>query len=342
MSNLALQNLREGATFFKKHLIEDMKKTLATLAFCSILLVAFAQQDAQFSMNMFNRLAVNPAYAGMNKTLCVTTIGRQQWVGFPGAPTTGLVSIDYGRILGGGVGLTVDQDVAGFQKNIEAKLAYSYHKTLNIGVLGFGINAGMFQSTLNGKFVAPQSQNDPSVPWGGTTVTTYDIGLGLYYQTRRLYAGLSSSHLPEQQISASGTTTGSAGVTDWDYKYQSARHYYVMAGYTFIPSPVWEITPSVFVKSVVAASQVDVNLMAKWKKLLWVGTGYRLNDAVIFMAGIEHKFNRQLTAKIGYSYDLPASGLREYNGGSHEIMLNFCYKITPDAGSTSHMNVRFL
>jgi type IX secretion system PorP/SprF family membrane protein len=320
-----------------------MKKTLITLTFCLVLLASFAQQDAQFSMNMFNRLAINPAYAGMNKQLCVTMLGRQQWVGFPGAPKTGLVSIDYGRIWGGGIGLTVDQDVAGFQKFSDVKLAYSYHKNFNGRIVGFGINAGMFQSSLNGTFVAPDGQTtDPNIPWSGTTVTTYDIGLGIYYQTRRVYAGLSSSHLPEQQIAASGTTTGGVGVTKWDYKYQAARHYYIMAGYTYTRIRDWEITPSIFAKSVIASTQIDINLLAKWRRTLFGGAGYRLNDAVIVMAGVEKRFSRQLNAKLGVAYDVPASGLKTYNGGSWELMLGFCYKITPEAGQQSHMNVRFL
>ncbi|MCE3281096.1 MAG: hypothetical protein K0S44_3287, partial [Bacteroidetes bacterium] len=35
-----------------------MKKTLTTIALSLTGLVAFAQQDAQFSMNMFNKLSV--------------------------------------------------------------------------------------------------------------------------------------------------------------------------------------------------------------------------------------------------------------------------------------------
>lgn len=262
----------------------------------------------------------------------------------PRAPKTGLVSIDYGRVWGGGVGLTVDQDVAGLQTMTDVKLAYSYHIRFNTGVLGIGLNAGMFQSSLKGgAFKAPDGQTtDPNIPWNGTTSTSYDVGVGLYYQTRRLYAGVSSSHLPEQQISTNGTVTSNAGVTNWDYKYQAARHYYVMAGYTFIPNRDWEITPSILTKSVIASTQVEADLLAKWNRTLFVGAGYRLNDAVIAMAGVEKRFSRQLTAKLGVSYDIAASGLRTYNGGSWEGMLGFCYKIVPEAGSTSHMNVRFL
>ena len=54
-----------------------MKKSIVVVVFIITGIVTFAQQDAQFSMNMFNRLAVNPAYAGMNKALCATLLYRQ-------------------------------------------------------------------------------------------------------------------------------------------------------------------------------------------------------------------------------------------------------------------------
>src|ERR1043166_4916647 len=104
-----------------------MKKILTLLAFSVTGFAAFAQQDAQFSMNMFNKLAVNPGYAGTNQALCATILYRDQWDKFPGAPKTGLLSVDYGEFMHGGLGLTVDQDMLGNEKTLKAKLAYSFH-----------------------------------------------------------------------------------------------------------------------------------------------------------------------------------------------------------------------
>src|ERR1035437_8454333 len=186
----------------------NMRKTLTIIAFSITGFVSFAQQDAQFSMNMFNRLAVNPAYAGMNKALCGTLLYRQQWTNFPGAPKTVLLSVDYGEILYGGIGLTVDQDQLGFDNTLKAKLAYSFHLPVGPGTLGIGLDAGMIQKSLKGNFIAPDGTTtsamngtDQAIPWSGTSATTYDVGLGLYYQTQKLYVGLSSLHLPEQTLS---------------------------------------------------------------------------------------------------------------------------------------------
>lgn len=317
-----------------------MKKSIVVVVFIITGIVTFAQQDAQFSMNMFNRLAVNPAYAGMNKALCATLLYRQQWTSFPGAPRTGLLSVDFGEVLFGGVGLTIDQDQLGFDRTLKAKLAYSFHLPLGPGTLGIGLDAGMIQKSLSGDFIAPDGTTtlapgiDQAIPWSGTSALTYDVGLGLYYTTNRLFVGLSSMHLPEQQLSKKTAT--------YDFNYKVARHYYIMAGYTFQLSPSFDLTPSVLAKSDASATQLDLNLITKWQKLVFAGFSYRISDAMVAIVGLERSFSPKLTAKFAYSYDITTSAIKNHSNGSHEIMLGFCYKIKADPKQTSHMNVRFL
>ena len=324
-----------------------MKKTLTTIALSITGLVAFAQQDAQFSMNMFNRLAVNPAYAGTNKALCATLLYRQQWTSFPGAPKTGLLSVDYGQIAHGGIGLTVDQDQLGFEKTLKAKLAYSFHLAVGPGILGIGLDAGMIQKSIDGtKWLAPDGTStstgggtDQAIPWGGAAATTYDVGFGLYYTTSKFYVGLSSLHLPEQTLSKSG---GAASLA-YNFDYKVARHYYVMAGYTFDLGTQFKLTPGVLAKSDASSTQVDINMLLKWNNMVFVGASYRLTDAIPVMAGLEWPMkNQKSTLKFGYSYDLTLSAIKNHSSGSHEIMLGFCQKFSKPEKKQGHMNVRFL
>ncbi|MBA3705384.1 MAG: type IX secretion system membrane protein PorP/SprF [Bacteroidetes bacterium] len=317
-----------------------MKRILTTIVLSVTILVTFAQQDAQFSMNMFNRLQINPGYAGTNQALCGTILYRDQWDRFGGAPKTGLLSVDYGRIFGGGLGITIDQDELGFDKTLKAKLAYSYHLSFGTGTLGIGIDAGMIQKSIKGDFIAPdgstsqQPGNDLSIPWDGTAATTYDLGFGLYYTNPRLYVGLSSLHLPEQSIKQTGSL--------YDFNYKVARHYYVMAGYKFIVGNQLSITPSVLAKSDASSTQLDINLLGKWNNLIFLGVSYRLTDAIVGIVGLERDLNPKMSAKLGYSYDVTTSAIKNHSNGTHEIMLGFCYKIKKEPKPTSHMNVRFL
>lgn len=324
-----------------------MKKTLTTIALSVTGLIGFAQQDAQFSMNMFNKLSVNPGYAGTSQALCGTLMYRDQWNGFPGSPKTGLFSLDYGRILGGGIGITVDQDQLGFDKTLKAKLAYSYHLSLGgLGTLGIGLDAGMIQKSITGNFVAPDGTTtvggggtDQSIPWTGTSATTYDVGLGLYFTNNNLYVGLSSLHLPAQTL----TNSGGSSTTTYEFEYQMARHYFVMAGYKFNLGKSFTLTPGILAKSDAASTQVDLNLYAKYNNMIFVGVSYRLTDAIPVMVGLEWPLkNAKSTVKFGYSYDITLSALKKYNSGTHEIMLGFCQKFVKEPKKQSHQNVRFL
>lgn len=317
-----------------------MKIKITTITLFITSLAAFAQQDAQFSMNMFNRLAVNPGYAGTNKALCGTLLYRQQWTAFPGTPKTGLLSVDFGEVLFGGVGLTIDQDQLGFDKTLKAKAAYSFHLPLGPGSLGIGLDLGMIQKSLNGNFIAPDGTTtatpglDNSIPWSGTSAITYDVGLGLYYSTQKMYIGLSSLHLPQQQLKDAAA--------NFDFNYKVARHYYIMAGYTFDLGSKFKLTPSLLTKSDASATQMDINLIAKWNEMVFGGFSYRLSDAMVGIIGLEKSFTPKLNARFGYSYDITTSDIKNHSNGTHEIMLGFCYKIKGDSKSSSHMNVRFL
>ena len=68
--------------------------TLFRSAFLFAGFVASAQQDAQFTQNMFNKLSVNPGSAGHNGGICGTILTRSQWMGFDGRPQTHLFSAD--------------------------------------------------------------------------------------------------------------------------------------------------------------------------------------------------------------------------------------------------------
>ncbi len=320
-----------------------MKRILTIIALSVTSMVTFAQQDAQFSMNMFNRLSINPGYAGTNKALCGVLLYRQQWNNFPGAPKTFLFSADYGQILHGGFGLTVDQDALGFDKTFKAKLAYSFHQNLGPGILGIGLDVGMIQKSLSGEFISPDGSRtstggstDMAIPWNGAKATTYDLGLGLYYTTfnDKLYVGISSLHLTQSSLKKAGiTSTGNI----YNYKYEEARHYYVMAGYRFDVGSQFALTPSVLVKSDASSTQLDINLLAKWNKMVFLGASYRLSDAIVAIVGLEWK-----GIKFGYSYDITTSTIKSHSNGTHEIMLGYCHKFVKPEKKHGHMNERFL
>jgi type IX secretion system PorP/SprF family membrane protein len=118
----------------------------------------FSQQDPVSSNYMFNHLTFNPGYAGTSGMICATALNRQQWLGFKGAPSTTVFNISAPVSpfkINSGIGLLVDNDNIGFDKNINIALVYSYLVDVGQGKLGIGINAGMFNMTLDPEWVIP-------------------------------------------------------------------------------------------------------------------------------------------------------------------------------------------
>jgi type IX secretion system PorP/SprF family membrane protein len=326
-----------------------MKKRII-LALSTLLgLQGFAQQDPQFSQNAFNRMAVNPGYAGSNGFLCGTLIGRQQWAGFAGSPRTFAFSADMPIMkessMPGGVGLTIISDKLGLETNFYAKAAYAYRLILPTGTLGIGLEIGALQKSFGGLFKPTEGSQgsanpDPSIPFGGISQTKFDLGFGAFYQIpNKLFFGVSAGHLTAPSYSG-GTASNS-------FNYLTARHIYVIGGYEFsLPNnPSLVFKPNFMYKTSLSSNQIDVNALVFYNNMIWGGVSYRIlgNDALVPMVGyqgtiMEGKGNY----RIGYSYDATLSRLRTASSGSHEVMLGFCYDITPKVKVTKYVNPRFL
>ena len=303
-------------------------------------LQTFAQQEAQFSHNMYNNMAINPGYAGMRDAICATALMRQQWVGFTdadgnkGAPQTNLISLD-GAIkpLRGGLGMTIFQDKLGFEKNIGVKLGYAYHLHLGPGRLGLGLQVGFLNKEIDFSKFKPIDATDPILaPKNVQSTMITDISFGGYYQIpQKLYFGISSSQL----LQSDGTLQGTSATLNLK------RHYYIVAGYHYpLPmNPTFELMPSVLVKTDAASTQFDINALLKYNNQFWGGVSYRQTDAIVAMVGASFK-----DINIGYAYDITTSAMGENkrSSGSHEIMLGYCFKIEIERIPQSYRNVRFL
>ncbi len=308
-----------------------MRKSITTVVFIALIsggIRVSAQQDPQFSQNMFTRLSVNPALAGSNDAICATLLYRNQWTGFGGEPKTMLFNADMPiDAIRGGVGLSVYvADQLGAEKNLNARAAYAYQMDLGAGRLGIGIDLGYHQKSMDGSKFVFNDEDDRIIPLNSVSGGTFDLGLGLFYQTEKLYAGISTQHLTEGDIKYDNIST------------TLERHYYLMAGYSLDISPALILKPSTLVKTDAVSLQADFNANLLINNRFWLGGSYRLQDAIVLMAGMEIIPN----LKLGYSYDMTTSEIKTYSSGTHEIMLGYCFKKAKIVKRQFHRNVRFL
>jgi len=301
-----------------------------------------AQQDPQFTQFFYNKLIMNPAYAGAKDAICVTLLNRSQWVGYTGAPNSTLISADLPVWNSGSnqiaVGLTSYMDFIGYERNYALRIAGTYRrKNLGPGHLAVGFDLGFSNKGIEApNWVTPNGQPssiDPNIPAVGSNNSDFgfDLGLGVYYHSDKFYAGISAVHLTGSQFKS--------------INIRQARTMYIMGGYTFdLGNSDWQLNPNALIKTDFATAQFDANANVIWKQFYWAGLTYRIQDAVAInlgmnFGGIVPKLNG---LQISYSYDINTSRLSAFNSGTHEIVLRYCFKLTRDQEIIKRYNVRFL
>lgn len=308
-----------------------MKKQYLLVLFLFIGGLAKAQQDPQFTQFMFDRVSYNPAAAAIDGYLNATAFYRNQWTGFDGAPKTGLINVAMPIFpIQSGVGITFYFDEIGQQTTLNALLSYNYQLKLGGGnKLAFGVALGMFNSKMGTDWVATDGVDfDNAIPVTGESSTVFDASFGVVFRTQELYVGLSATHLPGGDLK--------------NLNIELTQHVYFEAGYDFtLPGDAIKLIPNVLVKTDFSSTQVDVNLMAMWNNIVWIGVSYRLEDAIAPMLGVQLPVGKG-EIRVGYSYDVTTSEIKNYSSGTHEIFLNYNMGIGKPLNKTKYNNVRFL
>ncbi len=301
----------------------NMRFWLCGIAVTTLL---FAQQDPQFSMYMFNRQYINPAYAGAMGSTNITFAGRTQWVGIDGSPRSmSLIAHKPVALLHGGVGIQVLADYIGPFQTIDAKLAYAFH--LPVGQKGaqlqFGVQGGVLYKVLDGtNWRPPDNPNDPILVDAVTNATAPDFGAGVYFQlpNEKLYVGVAGLHLLEPSMKQ--LTLGQRG------ELRIVRHLLFSAGTRFDLSENVSLMPSTLFKMAGGQMQIDINANVMVSPLVF-GVSYRYQDAIVGILGF------QISERIfaAYSYDYTLSNLSVATSGTHEILISYTlppvFKIYP-------------
>jgi type IX secretion system PorP/SprF family membrane protein len=277
-----------------------------------------AQQEPLYTQFAFNKLAFNPAYAGSRKMLDLTAMYRYQWAGFEGAPQTATFSahmpLSNQRM---GLGLLFYSDRHGIISQQGFQADYAYRIRAGRGALAMGISAGLeiykadVIEATGGVSIDPNLQSDINriLP---------NAGFGIYYNEDRFFVGASVPKLIRNPL-----TNEDFSGDDADRSRQS-RHYFLMAGYVFDAGSVVKIRPSgLFRYAANSPASFDVNLSALFADRVWIGAGYRYDAAVTF--NMEFSVTRDFN--IGYAYDLATNALKSYSRGSHEVMVNYGFRL---------------
>jgi len=295
-----------------------MKKTQSILFFILGLIlfanVAKGQQDPMFTQYNFNMQTINAAYAGTWDRMGFLVMGRYQWIGMDGAPTTYTFSMQSPTGLKNTAwGLNVIADKVGREKRITLSADYSYRLQVSEkSSLRLGLKGGITNYS-NPLTEYEQNVNAP------TDVYTEDVdvknipnfGVGAFLSSDDYYVGLSVPKLIESDLTEGGVNYSA---------YAEMRHFYLSAGYVFELGQNLKFKPTTLAKAVVGSPlQVDVTANFLLKDRIWLGGMVRWGDSFGFIG--QFLFDDHI--RIGYAIDFTTTELSNAHNGIHEIMVSY-------------------
>jgi len=306
-----------------------MKNLLLILMVMLVAGSVFSQGDPHYSMYMFNKLAINPAYAGSRDALTLTGHYRNQWEGIDGAPKTftfaGHAPFFKNRV---GVGLSLISDKIGMVNTTYVDMSYAYRiKVSDEAKLAIGLQGQLDFGRIDWSKADPLDGGDQRFSEGRETRLNPNFGLGVYYQHEKYYIGASVPRILKTSIYDKDARSQSVSIN-------SLRSYYLMGGFVsrvgenvkFQPGALVSINPN-------APFEFDLNASFVFMDALWVGASYRLGDSFDFI--LQYRFNQQLKAAI--AADLTLTELNNYSPGSFELMLEY----TLQFDGAKYNNIRY-
>lgn len=322
---------------------------------CGAVQVADAQQKPQYTQYLLNQFIINPAITGIENYTDIKLSHRQQWVGFTDAPVTSYFTVHtpirkkdtrvtptsfwvtsknprdadfYDEYQAAephhGIGLQVVNDVTGPINRFSAYATYAFHMGLSSRTsLSLGFAAGINNTSLNtDPLEFPEVSVDPAVYSGGLIDNFRpDMAAGLYLYSADYFIGLSSLQVVPQTIKFADGVVGTI-------KGKQVPHFFLTAGYRLGAGDDWNLIPSVLLKYVNPTPvQLDLNTRLQFRDLFWLGAGYRVQDGISGMAGV----NIARTVHVSYAYDYSTSEINNYSKGTHEIILGFILSKSGDS-----------
>lgn len=294
---------------------------LVTSLFLLIANSVLAQQDVLSTQFMFNKLAVNPAFAGNSESANITAIMRDQWTGFEGAPKSQALSVNFPKFGKVGIGINISRQTVGVSEKLTFDGIYAYRFKVNNGILSMGMSfSGRYfkQDFSDPKLVLIHPYYEDSAIDGALYSTRiFNVGFGVYYSDNRFYLGASVPRLIRADI---------------DYKPGTKKSYEVRHVY-FMTGGAMDITNKIVVMPQLLGRwaentpyNLDLNLGFLFYDRFYIASTLRTGgtsedwfESADFIMGFH------LTRNIFFatSYDVTMTPLRKYENGSLELLLQY-------------------
>ena len=325
-------------------------RTLLSLAALTVVFSLKAQTHPNQSQYYVAPTLDNPYATGNTDFMRIRGGARLQWVGIDGAPQSFLAAADMPFKLGTqriGAGVNMLQESIGLYSTLNLTVQASYKLRKWGGMWSIGLGVGIYDQSFKGSEVYLPGDDDyhestdDAIPTSDIHGTALDADFGIWYEHPKFYAGLSMTHLtaPTVTMNAANASGGSETSGERKYQFKADRTLYFTAGCNIpVKNTLFEIIPSLLVKSTFTFTTAELNARLRMRKFLSFGIGYRWDDAVIATVAAEIK-----NFYIGYSYDYATSAIHSASSGSHELFVGYSMKLDlSDKNKNRHKSVRIM
>lgn len=307
------------------------------------MLHANAQYDAQLTQYWNVPNYYNPAAIGNIDYIHVNVGSRLQWVGIKHAPMSFMALGDMPfKFMNRrwGVGVVVQQQSEGLYRSLQAGVQLAWKKKMLGGELSVGVQAGLINETFKGsEIIIPEGDdahesNDDAIPQSDVTGNALDLSGGVMFKHKWFWAGISATHAMAPTVSLKIEND-----EEKVYEFDINRVYYFMAGSNIpIKNTLFEVQPSLMVKTDLKAYQAEATARVRYNKFLSGGVAYRHQDAVSLLLGAEYK-----GFFISYSYDYAINEIRKASSGSHELFVGYNVKLDMgEKNKNKHKSIRIM
>ncbi|MDR9398158.1 MAG: type IX secretion system membrane protein PorP/SprF [Salibacter sp.] len=322
-----------------------MMKHLLFLLLLLLSVRSMSQQVYQFTQYQVNRYLLNPAASGVDDHTEIVSGYRQMWLDLEGAPEsfylTANIPINKQKNKTfknkrarqfyysnnkykqhHGIGIMMSKDEFGAFQKTRVQASYAFHLPVTGPYrISFSPRVGWGGTAIDDRKVSLKIQDDPTYQYflaQGENKNSFDLDLGLWFYSDRLYAGYSMIQLIPNNLTPADVSKDA----------KMLAHHQLMLGYSYIVYHAKDfddlesrnivLHPGAMIRYKAGAPvNVDLSLEVDFEQRLKIGTTWRMNNAMAFWTGVY----LGKTAELYYAYDLPTSQLQPYQRGGHEITL---------------------
>lgn len=258
---------------------------LITVLFLFGCITAFAQQIPNSSHLVETRAFWNPAATAEGNVMTVDGFFRMQWLGFQGAPFSGMASIQYPFVdQNMSAGFYLHYDQTGPVGKVGGKINYAYKIREFFGrydQLTLGLSADLQMYSFNPAGTIFNDENDVILAASRSTSFFPAAGIGVFY--------LSSSRAYRENAFYFGLATNQTFTTNVlvnNVDQERANHWHFnVGGRIYNYTMMWE--PSI-TANLVSPSIIDVlySLRMEMRNTFWVGMGYASSGTIAAQGGV--------------------------------------------------------